>query len=134
MKANTQKGSALIIVTIMTMIFAMLNISLLLSVINVSTETKLVETSSIKSYYATIAGMRYASILLSNNIDALGFTPLGAPGDPVDPEVYNVTGTELGDNFFADMGISSSDLSIIITEINTGADAGEYNVVVRCNY
>jgi hypothetical protein len=123
MKTKAQKGSALMIVTIMTVIFCIANISLFLFVENTAKETKIHGEKRIKSYYASVSGMRYAYILLSNPAS------LGFPGI----ETYEVQGNEFGGDFFNDIGINPGDLNItirLITDVGH-PDLGKYEITAR---
>jgi len=82
-------------------------------------ETRLHEVEYIRGYYAAMAGLRYAYMVLEDPVaifDEPDDPPLNDGGPP-----YTVTGTELGetidvDDFFTRTGISANHLTIIITE------------------
>jgi len=74
-------------------------------------ETRLHEVEYIRGYYAAMAGLRYAYILLEDPVVNCNFT-LGHG----DRESYTVTGLELGGDFFTDIHVDLAHLTITITE------------------
>ncbi len=130
-KAN--KGSVLILTIIFLLIITVMNIGLYFSAESNAKLVKVKEVKHMKSYYAAVAGLRYAKILLETPA-IFGFTELGESGDPSAPESYVVTGNEFGGDFFQDIGVATADLTITITEINSGPNQGEYEVKAVGDY
>lgn len=96
-------------------------------------EVWLQDVEHARSYYAAFAGLRYASILLKNQvyINSKSFLEVvaeaGAGG-------YLVTGNELGGDLWADIkGPGPATLTVRITEITSGSDTGKYTVIASYN-
>lgn len=66
MNIKSKKGYALIMAIIFIIILAISSIALYNSVTHVGRDLKIKEKRYVRGYYATIAGLRYASILLRN--------------------------------------------------------------------
>lgn len=66
MNIKNKKGYALIMAIIFIIILAISSIALYNSVTHVGRDLKIKEKRYVKGYYAAIAGLRYASILLRN--------------------------------------------------------------------
>jgi len=110
MDIRSRKGFALAMIIILTVILLATHIALY-AAIRYFTE-KETGIHNVRSYYAAISGMRYASILLRNP-DALTFDG----GDDGHSYVFGgVAGDDGHGAFFADIDIPSSYLSIVITE------------------
>jgi hypothetical protein len=123
---KNNKGSILLYSVLIILVFSIAHVSLLTHTQNTALGSRKY-VARIKGRYAALAGLRYASILLRNP-SVFGFTALGAPGDPSIPETYTVIGTELGGNFFSDIGADSKSLIITITETNNGNSPTEYEL------
>ena len=112
-----QKGFALVVAAMFTIL-----IIISLGIFSLSTyefrEVKTHEEEYARGYYGAIAGLRYAYMLLHDPdiIDGLESGP------------YTVTGDEYGGDFFGDLEVTADELTITITKIETGVDAGKYDV------
>ncbi len=123
MDSKSQKGYSLIIVILILTIFLTSNVGLQAYIQNLFREVGFEEVERTKGYYLSLAGLRYASILLKDP------TSLVFQGHK-----YQVTGKELGGDLFKDLSTTSGKLSITITEITSGADAGKYTTEATYNY
>ncbi len=68
-----------------------------------------------QGYYAALAGMRYAAMVLQGPV---AFTN----------HVYTITGTELGGNLFNDLAVTNQNFSVTIIEITSGANNGQFQI------
>jgi len=106
MNIKSQKGFALAMIIILTVVLLATHIALYAAIRYFA--EKGTSIHSVRGYFAAISGLRYAAIVLQN------------PGEIEDDfdanHNYFVTGTELDGNFFTDIGIPASYLSIVITE------------------
>ncbi len=117
----SKKGFALIVAMILVIIL-FISIAVHSKSINVYREVEQDEIKYNRGYFAALAALRYAAILLKQPGD-LTFTA----------GVYTVTGNELvGNNtdtngkFFTEMGVTK--FPVYIKEITTGVDAGKYEI------
>ena len=130
MNIKSKKGYALVMASIFIIILAISSIALYNSVTHVGRDLKVKEKRYVRGYYATIAGLRYASILLRNP-NVLTFTN----------GIYTVTGNEQGGAFFNDIGVvrgtGFGEMSIQIEEYQDGLvtwSQGEYKVTANYKY
>ena len=140
MNIKHTKGYALVMAIIFMIILSVSSIVLYNSVTHVGRELKIKEKQYVKGYYAAVAGLRYASIVLRDP---------PAPGDFIN-HVYTVTGNELvavpeaGGAFFNDIDVVNGtagaleigEMSIQIEEYHAGVDwnEGEYKVTANYEY
>ncbi len=122
MRIKSKKGFVLALIMIFVIIAMISSIGLYLSTEFLAREIRAKEVRHIQGYYADIAGLRYASILLRNPARY----GIGAAA-------YTVTGTELGGNFFLDIDAVGR-LTVVIDQIASGDDAGDYNVSATYSY
>jgi len=140
MNIKSTKGYALVMAIIFMIILGVSSVVLYNSIAHVGKGLKVKERQYVRGYYATIAGLRYASILLRDT-SALTFTNF----------VYTVSGNELatiaepGGAFFNDIGVKHGtagnlgvgEMSIQIEEWHAGVvdwSSGEYKVTANYEY
>jgi len=131
MNTKSGKGYALAMAIIFVIILTAAGLGLYYSVEHLTGEIRIQETGYARGYYAAIAGLRYASILLRNP-DDLTFVA----------NVYTVNGTELlpvgsppAIGFFHDIGVDPADLAITIRRIvRWGKPTGKYKVSAAYTY
>lgn len=133
-KTYTKKGYVLLLAVMLSFVLMASSVGLYAMVRYFVLETRIKEVEYIKGYYAAIAGLRYAWILLKDPEDYCGFNTLDHDG-----ETRTVIGTELGGNFFTNIGTTSQKLTITITEWNSLVTDptwtnGNYRVTVRYSY
>ena len=110
MRISQKKGVALALVIMFIIVITIASLGLLASVEHVLKEVKVQEAETIRGYYAAVAGLRYARILLRDP-GALTFTG----GECIIPRV-----TDEDDDFFKDIGVdvNSGDLTITIEKLS----------------
>jgi len=123
MRIKGNKGYILPLATIFAVICMIMSIGLYYSVFSAFKGSGIKEVEYIKGYYACVAGLRYASVLLKDP-NGIAFN-----GDN-----YTITGTEHGGDFFNDIQTAPAKLTVTITKITGGADAGKYDVSASYAY
>jgi len=123
-RLDSNKGYLLAIIMIFAAVLMTAMLGLQSYVRSSAKEVLRDETGYVKGYYAAMAGLRYASILLRDP-EAITFGAAHA---------YTVTGTELGGDFMADViGQDLATLTVTITEITSGQFEGQYSVSATYN-
>lgn len=110
MDIKSKKAYALVFAMILIIVLGLASIGLYSTTEYITVETKLKEQQYVRGYYAAIAGLRYARVLLQD--------PVALFGDTVhDGEEYTAPGT---DDFFDHIDVDPADLTITITEYDPG--------------
>lgn len=131
MDLKSKKGYVLTIAIVFTIVLITASIGLYSSVRYSIIGTKRNETEYIKGYYATLAGLRYAALVLKDPVNNCYFTP------EHNGEICVLDGTELGSNFFLDIDVDPQKLQIVIKEWDlgeTGWNDGEYYITAKYLY
>lgn len=123
MKIKSLKGYSLIIIVLILTIFLTSNVGLRAYIQHIFREIGVEEVEHTKGYYLTLAGLRYASILLQHDTSLV-----------FQNHQYIVTGKELGGDFYKDVSSSPAKLVIAINEITSGPNQGQYTVNATYNY
>lgn len=133
MNIKCKKGYALIAVMVFVIISTIASFALYVSVENLTKEIRIQEVGYIRGYYAAIAGLRYAAILLRDPEGNLEFTNSGAI------ETFSTDNLVIGDtqyqpfiNFCSDINTDQAHLIITITERNPSG--GPYDSSATCRY
>lgn len=128
MRKKTNRGSIIAMALIISLVLSISGLTLLTTVRYTSTEVQVDEVKRTKSYYASLAGLRYASIWL-NSKDSDG---------KLDPdETYTVTSSNPKDGWarlFNDLQLSREGLvlKIEIEQIERDGKADQSKVTAVC--
>jgi len=121
MNIKSKKGFALAFAIIFAIVLTASILGVWAYVAHLMRETKVVDVRSKRGYYAAMAGLRYARVLLRD------------PDGLVFDGYHNclIEGDELGGDFFTDIDINPDDLTVTITEWHTGCGwpEGEYKII-----
>lgn len=116
MNMKSKKGYVLVFAAIFAITLMVAAWGLWTYVTHLGQEVKVEEYRSTQGYYAAIAGLRYAYLLLHDPA-ALGLDPADTPGEQC---IIPRTGNAADIAFFAAIDVDLSNLTITITEEPTG--------------